>query len=118
MEKYRDVKKDLHMIFINLEKAYDSIPRDILWRVLEQRRVSIRYIQVLKDMYEETIAIVRTVGGYTRDFPISIGLHQGSAVSSYPFTLVLDKLTKHIQESILWCMMFADDKILIDETRE
>ncbi len=54
----------------------------------------------------------------TRDFLISVGLYQGSAVSHYLFTLVLDKLIKHIQESISWYMMFADDIVLIDETRE
>ncbi len=35
MKKYRDVKKNLHMVFIDLEKAYDSILRDVLWKVLE-----------------------------------------------------------------------------------
>ncbi len=35
MKKYRDVKKDLHMVFIDLEKAYNSIPRDVLFRVLK-----------------------------------------------------------------------------------
>ncbi len=85
MEKYRDVNKDLHMVFIDLEKAYDNVPRNVLWNVLEQKMVSIRYIQVLKDMYEGATIIVRTVGGDTRDFSNSIGLHQGSAINPYLF---------------------------------
>ncbi len=50
-------------------------------------------------MYEGATIIVNIVGGDVRDFPISIGLHQDSAVSPYLFTLVLDELTKHIQET-------------------
>ncbi len=51
-------------------------------------------------MYDRATTIVRIMEGDTRDFTISIGLHQGSVVSPYLSTLVLDELTKHIHESI------------------
>jgi hypothetical protein len=30
MERYREQKKDMYMIFINLEKVYDKVPRNIM----------------------------------------------------------------------------------------
>ena len=79
MECYRDKKRDLHMIFIDLEKAYDRVPGKVLWMCLEEKGVSMEYTRVIRDMYEGVRTRVRTVIGHTEDFPIDIGLHQGSA---------------------------------------
>nr|GEY82192.1 isoleucine--tRNA ligase [Tanacetum cinerariifolium] len=52
MKKYRERQKDLHMAFLDLEKAYDSVPRELVWRTLRDKRTPRRYSRVIKDMVE------------------------------------------------------------------
>ena len=47
MERYREQKKDLHMVYIDLEKTYDKVPRNIMWWVLEKHKVPTKYITVV-----------------------------------------------------------------------
>ena len=75
MGRYREQKKDLHMVFIDLEKAYDKIPRNVMWWALEKQKVPTKYITLIKDMYGHVVTSVRTSDGDTDDFPIKIGLH-------------------------------------------
>jgi hypothetical protein len=66
-------------------------------------------------MYDNVVTSVRTSDGDTIDFPINIGLR--SALSPYLFALVMDEVTRDIQGGIPWCMLFADDAVLVDESR-
>jgi hypothetical protein len=68
-------------------------------------------------MYNNIVTIVRTSDRDTNDFPINIGLHQGSALSPYLFALEMDEVTRDIQGGIPSCMLFADDVVLVDESR-
>ena len=79
--------------------------------------VPTKYITLIKDMYKDVMTFVQTCDGDTTDFPINIGLHQGSALSPYLFALVMDEVTRDIQGDISWCMLFADDVVLVDESR-
>ncbi|GJY63207.1 retrovirus-related pol polyprotein LINE-1 [Tanacetum coccineum] len=49
MEKYRERQRDLHMTFLDLEKAYDNVPREFIWRTLIDKGTPRRYLRVIKD---------------------------------------------------------------------
>ena len=51
-------------------------------------------------MYDDVVTSVRACDGETSDFPINVGLHQGSTLSPYIFTLVMDEVTNSIQGEI------------------
>lgn len=89
-------------------------------RLKKNKGVRVTYIRAIQDMYEgETTSVsVRTPGCVTNDFPIRIGLYQGSALSLHLFHLVLDMLTRDRHKNIPKCMMFADDIYLIEESKE
>ncbi|KAM2034229.1 hypothetical protein ACFX16_037466 [Malus domestica] len=69
-------------------------------------------------MYDGAKTAVRTYERQTESFPITVGLHQDSSLSPYLFALVMDELTGHIHDHIPWCMLFAYDIMLIDETQK
>ncbi|GJX90083.1 retrovirus-related pol polyprotein LINE-1 [Tanacetum coccineum] len=69
-------------------------------------------------MYEGAKTRIRTIVGNTEFFPMEVGLHQDLAISPYLFALILDELSRGIQENIPWCMIFADDIVLTVESAE
>jgi hypothetical protein len=72
MERYREQKKDLHMVFIDREKVYDKVPRNIMWWALQKHKVLIKYITLIKDMYDNIVKSVGTSDRDTNDFPFNI----------------------------------------------
>jgi len=65
----------------------------------------------------ENLAVFLNNDGNTDYFSIKIVLHQGSALSPYLFALVMDEVTRNIQWDIPWCMLFADNVVLVDESQ-
>jgi hypothetical protein len=72
MERCREQKKGLHMIFIDLEKTYDKVSRNVMWLALQKHKVSSKCITLIKDTYDNVVTSVRTSDGDTIDFPINI----------------------------------------------
>ncbi|KAK3517080.1 hypothetical protein QTP86_018993 [Hemibagrus guttatus] len=118
MEKYRDGQRELHCVFVDLEKAYDRVPREELWYCMRKSGVAEKYVRVVQDMYERSRTVVRCAVGQTEEFKVEVGLHQGSALSPFLFAIVMDQLSEEVRQECPWTMMFADDIVICSESRE
>ena len=58
-----------------------------------------KYVQLVQDMYEGNETVVRCAVGNTESFKVKVGLHQGSALSPFMFTVIMDRLTDEIREN-------------------
>ena len=67
-EKYREMNKELHMVFVDLEKAYDRVPRELIWWCLRKKGVPEGYIMIIQDMYNDCETLVSTRTGIQSTF--------------------------------------------------
>ncbi|KAK3530878.1 hypothetical protein QTP70_003626 [Hemibagrus guttatus] len=118
MEKYRDGQRELHCVFVDLEKAYDRVPSEELWYCMRKSGVAEKYVRVVQDMYERSRTVVRCAVGQKKEFKVEVGLHQGSALSPFLFAMVMDQLSEEVRQESPWTMMFADDIVICSESRK
>jgi len=52
IEKKKATNRELHVLFINLTKAHDSVPLNKLWETLDRPTINTRLIEAIKSLYK------------------------------------------------------------------
>ena len=78
MEKYREGQRELHCVFVDLDKAYSRVSREELWYCMRKSEIVEKYVRFVQDMYEGSETVVRCPIGTIESFIVKVGLHQGS----------------------------------------
>ena len=101
--------------FVHLEKAFDRIPREVVYRSLRKKGITEKIIRVVRSMYEGARTRVRSGAGYTARFEIEVGVHQGSGLSLLLFIIVMDAISEAVWREVPWDALYADDLIVTED---
>jgi hypothetical protein len=110
--------KELWMAFVDLEKAFDRVPREVLWWALRRAGVEEWTVSVIRAMYCNATTSVKLQDCESAEFEVKVGVHQGSVLSPLLFIIVLEELSKSFREGLPWELLYADDLALLADSEE
>ena len=124
IEKSWEFNKAAYIAFIDLQKAFDSVPREKVWKCLERRyNIKGKLKKAIMSLYKPCLSSVRT--GYENDtwFSIDSGVKQGSVISPLLFIAYMDEVTARFNEGFTQrgegdVMIYADDIAVWSENKQ
>ena len=117
-EKHLAANKLLCMAFVDLEKAFDRVPRDIIWWAVRKLGIDEWLVRLVQSMYKDVRSRVRVGDGYSEEFGVGVGVHQGSVLSPLLFIIVLEALSREFRTGCPWELLYADDPMISAESME
>jgi len=120
----------LAMAFVDIEKAYDSIDRAMLFKLLLAYGVDPDCVKLIQAMYTKSSAYVTTPAGDSEPFDIDTGVRQGCLLSCLLFDVVMDAITRRFlaeckeggvsadATEFIRCLLYADDVVLFAHNTE
>ena len=94
------------------------MPQEVVWWALRYLGVDEWIVSVIKAMYEDASTKVRLNGRQSKAFNVRVWMHQGSVLSPLLFIIMLEALTREFREGLPMELLYADDLVLISETKE
>ena len=103
VEKSWEHKTKTFFMFIDLKKAYDSMPRAALWVALKKLGVPQQTITLIQSFHEDMKAQIRLDNTLLEEISVDNGLQQGCCMAPVLFnlyaSLVLERWTEHVKEA-------------------
>ena len=103
---------------MDIEKAFDRVPREVVRWALRKLGVNELLIRTVMTLYTEACTVVRTDAGLSESFQVKVGLHQGSVLIPLLFSSVMDVVFSDPRSGLLSELLYADDLVIMAPTME
>ena len=129
VEQSIEWNSSLYMTFIDYEKAFDSLDRNILWSLMRHYGIPEKFVRIIQKTYNDSVCKVVHSGTLTDPFKVHSGVRQGCLLSPLLFLLAIDwtmrRTTEDHREGIQWTLFkqlddldFADDIVLLSHKQQ
>ena len=118
--------RPLYCCFVDFKKAFDSVPRELLWQRLRDADINGAMLAALQSLYTTVTARASTPAGLTDPFPCDLGVKQGCPLSPMLFALYIDRVAPLITAAdptapalaglTVALLLYADDLTLLSTT--
>ena len=88
-EKKWEYNEEVHQLFIDFKKAYDSVRKEILYKIFIEFGIPRKLVRLIKMSLTETYSRVQVGKNVSDRFPIRNRLKQGDALSPMLFNFAL-----------------------------
>ncbi len=127
LERARANRRKLYVCLVDLEKAFDSVDRPLLWAALRRAGIGGCMLGAVQALYADVPVCVRTAEGLSGTFQSVLGVKQGCPLSPLLFGIFLDDFEQHLQRTVpasaaqlpalhghtVPPLLFADDMLLM-----
>ena len=129
IEKAGEFQKNIYFCFIDYAKAFDCVDHNKLWKILKKMGIPDHLTRLLRNLYADQEATVRTGHGTTDWFQIGIGVRQGCILSPCLLNLYAEYIMRNagleeakagikVARRNINNLRYADDTTLTAESEE
>ena len=129
IEQSLEWQTPLYTVFVDFQKAFDSVDRDVIWRLMHHYGFPPKFVAIIQQLYEDATCQVIHDGKLTEPFSVQTGVRQGCLLSPTIFLMVVDwvmrQSTAGQKTGIQWTFTkqledldFADDISLLSHKQQ
>ena len=87
-EKCREQNRGLYITFVDLTKAFDTVNRDGLWKIMSKFGCPEKFINIVRLFHDGMEARVKDNGEFSEPFPVTNGVKQGCVLAPTLFSML------------------------------
>ena len=91
-EKCQEQNVDLYITFVNITKAFDTVSREGLWKIMAKTGGPAKFIAMVRQFHDGTLARVQNDGEFSDPFLVKNGVKQGCVLALTLFSMMFSAM--------------------------
>nr|VZI10277.1 unnamed protein product [Spirometra erinaceieuropaei] len=91
-EKCQEMRTHLYSTFVDLTKAFDTVNREGLWKIMQKFGCPERFTQMVRQLHDGMMARVTDNGAVSEAFAVTNGVKQGCVLAPTLFSLMFSAM--------------------------